>query len=176
MSNIIKGENKLEGASNYRSWKKRIDLILKKVKLLDLVKGKEKKPTYDSSDDDKVKFRESELVAMTLMVERIKDNLVPFIANTNHAQETYEAFSKLFHVKNIGQVESLKNELRTTKMTKEDTVASFFVKIVRIRDNLLAIDEIGLDKELVNTALLGLPPTWGAFAARLNDWKEAPIF
>ena len=26
------------------------------------------------------------------------------------------------------------------------------------------------------TALLGLPPTWGAFAARLNSWKEAPTF
>ena len=44
MSNIIKGENKLEGASNYRSWK-RIDLILEKNKVLDLVKGKVKKPT-----------------------------------------------------------------------------------------------------------------------------------
>ena len=65
MSNTIKGENKLEGASNYRSWKKRIDLILEKNKVLDVVKGKMKKPTEDSSDADKVKFRELELVAMT---------------------------------------------------------------------------------------------------------------
>ena len=26
------------------------------------------------------------------------------------------------------------------------------------------------------TALLGLLPTWGAFAARLSSWKEAPPF
>ena len=45
MSNSIKGEKKLEGASNYKSWKKRIDLILEKNKVLDLVKGKVKKPT-----------------------------------------------------------------------------------------------------------------------------------
>jgi len=44
-------------------------------------------------------------------------------------------------------------------MNKEDTVASFFVKIARIRDDILAINEIVLDKELVSTALLGLPPT-----------------
>ena len=85
MSNTIKSENKLEGASNYRSWKKRIDLILEKNKVLDLVKGKVKKPTEDSSDADKVKFRETKILAMTLMVESIKDNLVPFIANINHA-------------------------------------------------------------------------------------------
>ena len=68
MSNTIKGENKLEGASKYRSWKKRIDLILEKNKVLDLVKGKVKKATEDSSDGDKVKYKELELISMTLMV------------------------------------------------------------------------------------------------------------
>ena len=50
-------------------------------------------PTEGSSDADTVKYKELELVAMALMVEGIKDNLVPFIANIDHAQEMYEAFS-----------------------------------------------------------------------------------
>lgn len=149
MSNTIKGENKLEGASDYRSWKKRINLILEKNKVLDLVRGKVKKPTKGSSDAHKVKFRESEKLAMTLMVEGIKDNLVLYTSNIDHAQEMYEALSKLFTIKNISQVASLKNELRTTKITKDDIVASFFVRIDRIRDNLQAIDEIVPEKELV---------------------------
>jgi hypothetical protein len=47
-------ENKLEGASNFRAWKTRIDLILSKNKVLDIMKrkivelefqeGKEKEP------------------------------------------------------------------------------------------------------------------------------------
>ena len=139
MSNTIKGENKPKGSSNYRSWKKRIDLILEKNKVLDLVKEKVKKPTENSSNGDKSKYRELELVVMTLMVEGIKENLVPFIANIDHAQEMYEALSKLFTIKNIGQVATLKNELRTTKMTKEDIVATSFVKIARIKDELLSI-------------------------------------
>ena len=61
-------------------------------------------------------------------------------------------------------------------MSKEDIVASFFVKIARIRDDILSIDEIVPDKELVITTILGLPPTWGAFAAGLNSWKVAPTF
>jgi hypothetical protein len=36
----MKSENKLYGASNFRAWKTRIDLILAKNKVLDIVKGK----------------------------------------------------------------------------------------------------------------------------------------
>ena len=88
MSNSIKGENKLEGASDFRSWKNRIDLILKKNKVLDLVKGNVKKPTEEANDVDKEKFMDLELVAMNLMVEGIKDNLVPFIYNIDHASSS----------------------------------------------------------------------------------------
>jgi len=69
----------------------------------------------------------------------------------------YEDLSKLFTIKNIDQIASLKNELRTIKMTKDDIVASFFIRISRIRDEIQAIDEIVLAKELVITTLLGLP-------------------
>jgi len=100
-----------------------------------------------------VKYRELELVALDLFVESIKDNIVHFIENIDHAQEMYEGLSKLFTIKNIGKVASLKNDIRTVKMTKEDIVSSFFVKIARIRDELLAIDEIVLDKELVIVAI-----------------------
>jgi len=46
----------------------------------------------------------------------------------------YEALTKLFTIKNIGQISSLKNELRTIKMTKDDTVSSYFIRISRIID------------------------------------------
>lgn len=62
MSNSINDENKLEGAFNFRSWKKRINLILEKNKVLDLVRGNVKKPIEESSDVNKMKFRELELV------------------------------------------------------------------------------------------------------------------
>jgi len=58
ISNPINGENKLEVAFKFRSWKNRIDLILKKNKVLDLVKGNVKNPTEEASDADKVKFRD----------------------------------------------------------------------------------------------------------------------
>jgi hypothetical protein len=39
MKNYMKSENKIDGDSNFRAWKTRIDLILAKNKVMDIVKG-----------------------------------------------------------------------------------------------------------------------------------------
>jgi len=41
--------------------------------------------------------------------------------------------------------------------------------ISRIKDELQAIDEVVPEKELIITALLGLPRSWSAFASGLNS-------
>ena len=51
MYNSIKGENNLEGASNFISWKKRIELILEKNKVLDLVNVNVKKPVMPTKQN-----------------------------------------------------------------------------------------------------------------------------
>lgn len=67
-------ENKLEWASNYRAWKKWIDLILAKHKVLDFVLGKVAKPTDDAG---KEKYRETNILPMNLIVYGVKDDLIP---------------------------------------------------------------------------------------------------
>jgi hypothetical protein len=47
----MKSENKLEGASNFRAWKTRIDLILAKDKVLDIVKEKIVKPQFEEGKE-----------------------------------------------------------------------------------------------------------------------------
>jgi len=48
MSYSMKSENKLEGDSKFRAWKTRIDLILSKNKVLDIVKGKIMEPQFEA--------------------------------------------------------------------------------------------------------------------------------
>jgi hypothetical protein len=50
------------------------------------------------------------------------------------------------------------------------------VRISQLRDQLKAIEEIILEKELVNIILHGLPKTWDAFSASMNTRKEYPTF
>jgi hypothetical protein len=181
MTNSMKSENKLDGASNFRAWKTRIDLILAKNKVLDIVKGKIVKPEFKEGEEKESqnvaameKFKDVDINAMSIIVDSIKDHLIPYISHLDSSKKMYDALTNLFSVKNIGQVMSLKNELRDMNMNDDDSITSYFVRISRLRDQLQAIEEITSEKELVNIVLNGLPKTWDAFAASMNTRKEYP--
>jgi hypothetical protein len=175
MTYSMKSENKLDGASNFRAWKTRIDLILAKNKVLDIVKGKIVKPEFEEGKEKESqniaateKFKDGDINAMSIIVESIKDHLIPYISHLDSSKKMYDALTNLFSVRNIGQVMSLKNELCDMKMNDEDNITSYFVRISQLRDQLQAIEEIISKKELVNIVLNGLPKTWDAFAASMN--------
>jgi hypothetical protein len=180
MTYSMKSENKLEGASNFRAWKTRIDFILSKNKVLDIVKregtkfeeGKEKKQNVAVME----KFKDNDINAMSIIVDSIKDHFIPCISHLDSSKKMYDALINLFSVRNIGQVMSLKNELCDMKMNDDDNITSYFVRISQLRDQLQAIEEIISEKELVNIVLNGLPKTWDAFDASMNTRKEYPTF
>jgi hypothetical protein len=181
MTYSMKTKNKLEGASNFRTWKTRIDLILAKNKVLDIVNDKIVEPQFEARKENEPqniatmeKFKENDINAMSIIVDSVKDHLIPYISNLDSSKKMYDALTNLFAVKNIGQVMRLKNEIRDTKMSKDDTVASYFVRISQLRDQLQAIEEVIPEKEIVNIALNGLSRSWDAFAASMNTRKEFP--
>jgi hypothetical protein len=183
MTNSMKSENKLDGASNFRAWKTRIDLILAKNKVLDIVKGKIVKPEFTEGEEKEPqnvaameKFKDVDINAMSIIVDSIKDHLIPYISHLDSSKKMYDALTNLFSVRNIGQVMSLKNELRDMKMNDDDIITSYFVRISQLRDQLQAIEEITSEKELVNIVLNGLPKTWDAFSASMNTRKEYLTF
>ena len=61
------------------------------------------------------------------------------------------------------QTLTLKGQLQNNQMTKGDTVAIFFMKILEIRDQLGAIGEIISDRELVLTTLNALRRHWESY-------------
>jgi hypothetical protein len=181
MTYSMKSENKLEGASNFRAWKTRIDLILSKNKVLDFVKGKIVEPKFEEGKEKEPqniavmeKFKDNDINAMSIIVDSIKNHLIPYISHLDSSKKMYDALTNLFSVRNIGQVMSLKNELRDMKMNDDDNITSYFVRISQSRDQLQ--EKIISEKELVNIIVNGLPKTWDAFAASMNTRKEYPTF
>jgi GTP-sensing pleiotropic transcriptional regulator CodY len=179
MTYSMKTKNKLEEASNFRAWKTRIDLILAKNKVLDIVKGKIMEPQFEVGKENEPqniatmeKFNDNDINATSIIVDSIKDHLIPYISNLDSSKKMYDALTNLFAVRNIGQVMSLKNELRDTKMTKDDTVASYFVRISQLRDQLQAIEEVIPEKKIVNIAINGLSRSWVAFAASITQGRS----
>jgi hypothetical protein len=88
MTYSMKSENKLDGASYFRAWKTKIDLILSKNKVLDIVKGKIVKPEFEEGKEKELqnvaateKFKDGDINAMSIIVESIKDHLIPYISH-----------------------------------------------------------------------------------------------
>jgi hypothetical protein len=183
MTYSMKTENKLEGASNFKAWKTRIHLIIAKNKVLDLVKDKIMEPQFEAGKEKEPqnvavmeKFKDNDINVMSIIVDSVKDHLIPYISHLDSSKKMYDALTNLFSIRNIGQVMTLKNELYDMKMNDDDSIRSYFVRISQLRDQLQAIEEIISEKELVNIALNGLPKTWDAFATSMNTRKEYPTF
>jgi hypothetical protein len=127
MTYSMKLENKLEGDSNFRAWKTRIDLILAKNKVLDIIKGKIMEPQFEAGKEKEPhnvavmeKFKDNDINAMSIIVDSVKDHLIPYISHLDSSKKMYDALTNLFLVINIGQVMSLKNELCDMKMNDDD--------------------------------------------------------
>jgi putative lipoic acid-binding regulatory protein len=144
-----------------------------KIMELQFEVGKEKEPQNIAVMEN---FKDNDINAMSIIVESIQDHLIPYTSHLDSSKKMYDALTNLFSVKNIGQVMSLKNELRDMKVNDDDIISSYFVRTSQLRNQLQAIEEIISKKELVNIVLNGLPKTWDAFSARMSIIKEYPTF
>jgi hypothetical protein len=183
MTYSMKSENKLDGASNFRAWKTMIYLIVSKNKVLDIMKGKIVELEFEEGKEKEPqnvavmeKLKESDINAMSIIVDSIKYHLIPYISHLDSSKKMYDALTNLFSVRNIGQVMSLKNELCDMKMNEHDNITSYFVRISQLKYQIQAIEDIISKKESVNIVLNGLPKTWDAFSASMNTRKEYPTF
>jgi hypothetical protein len=88
----------------------------------------------------------------------------------------YDALKNMFESNNTLRALTLKNHLQHIKMTKADTVVTFFMKISEIRDQLSAIGETISDKELVLTTLNALPRHWEPFLQSISGRADLPGF
>jgi hypothetical protein len=85
------------------------------------------------------KFKENDINAMSIIVEYVKYQFIPYISHLESYNKMYNSLTNLFSVKNIGQVMSLKNELRDMKMNDDDSITSYFVRISQLEIKFDAI-------------------------------------
>jgi hypothetical protein len=125
---------------------------------------------------EKTQLKENDVKARKIIIYFVKDDLIPHISPMMTTKEMFDALKKLFESKNNNRAIALKHQLQNIKMTKVDTVATFFMKIAEIRDQLGAIGEIILDRELVMLTLNGLPSHWESFIQSINERSKLPKF
>jgi hypothetical protein len=129
MNYSMKSENNLDGASNFKMWKTRIELILSRNKVLDIVKGKIVEPEFEEGKEKEPqnvavmeKFKDSDINSMSIIVDSIKYHLIPYISHLDSSKKMYDALTILFSVVNFGQIMGLKNEIHDMKMNDHDNI------------------------------------------------------
>jgi hypothetical protein len=75
------------------------------------------------------KFKDNDINSMSIIADSVKDHLIPYISHLDPSKKMYEALNNLFSVRNIGQVMSMKNELRDMKTNDDESITSYFVRI-----------------------------------------------
>jgi predicted Holliday junction resolvase-like endonuclease len=101
MTYSTKSKNKLDGASNFRARKTRIDLILAKNKVLDIMKGKIVEPMFEEGKEKEPqnsaimeKFKDGDINAISIIMDSVKDHLIPYISHLDSSKKDVQCPNK----------------------------------------------------------------------------------
>lgn len=173
MVTTLRVKDRLDGALNFNSWKARIMNLLEESDLDGYVTRAVEEPTDDA---EKASYKKNQAKAKRFIYDSVKDHLIPIISPLKNVKECYNALVKLFEIKTPSRKRALKSKLRSIKMTKDDTIATFFTKISQLKDQLIAIGENVEDDDLVQTTIDGLPSIWETFVSGLCARENQPKF
>ena len=110
----MKVEDRLDGTSNFKSWKSRV-LILEENDLLKFMNEDVPKP---EEEPEKAQWRNNDARAKIILADSVKDHLVTQIFEKATTRKMFRALRKLFQDSNINHALSLRNKLSNLKMSR----------------------------------------------------------
>ena len=96
-------------------------------------------------------------------MDSVRDHLVPQISEKTTTRKMFKTLKKLFEHSSINVTLTLRNKLSNMKMTKSENIASYFMRIIELRDKLKSTRDNLEEMDLVMTALNGIPLSFGVF-------------
>ena len=91
-------DDKLGEGENFRAWKYRISLILEENELDTYISGEVPVP---EGDEVKALHKKNLVEAKRIIVDSIKDHLIPHVSSLKTPKEMFGSLTKLFEGKNI---------------------------------------------------------------------------
>jgi hypothetical protein len=172
----IRYEDRLDGISNYLQWKVRMSAILRENKIWSFVSTIVVVPSTDPIALDLHEVKEAK--AQRLILDGVKDHLIPHLAEKKTTKEMWDALKNLYEAKNENWKMALKDKLHDTKMGKGESVSSYLTQVAQVKDELAAVGEVISDSELVRIALKGFTKEWEVFVKcvvgreHIPDWSR----
>lgn len=163
----------MDGGTKFRSWKTKIILVLDENEIQNNVKENVLEP---KNVEEKAKHKTNEAKAKRNLIDSIKDHLIPHVAELKTAKKMYDALVGLFESKNNSRKLTLRHQLHSIMMSRLDSVATYLMRVFRLRDQLNAIGDTIDDVELVTMTLNGFPSSWDPFVKGICTRIELPKF
>ena len=85
-------------------------------------------------DEVKAKHKKDMIKANRIIVDSIKDNLIPQVSSSRKLKEMFDALSKLFKGRNINRKMTLRKQLKSVKSHKSKTMHSYFTRVSHIKE------------------------------------------
>ena len=123
-------------------------------------------PTYPA---DLASWKKIDSRAMLIIMDGVKDHIVPHLSGKKTALEMWKALESLYQSKNENRRMVLQERMRNTKMTKGEGVVLYLTRLTQIRDELGVVGSKTDDEELVQIALNGFSKPWDTFC-----WTQWP--
>ena len=126
----MKVEDRLDGANNFRAWNLRITVILEEYDLQDFVELDLPEPEWE---EELIKFRKDRARVRRILIESTEDNLIPYVSGLKKPKEIFDSLARLYESKNTSRKMTLRNQLRITKMNKNDSITTYFMKYLKLK-------------------------------------------
>jgi hypothetical protein len=98
----------------------------------------EKKTTIPSDPKDKELHCALDIRAQRILLDGVKDHLIPNIGEKQTTHEMWTHLKGLFEAKHASRIMALKERLQHTKMTKGEGIITYLTKVKQLLDELLA--------------------------------------
>ena len=117
-----------------------------------------------------------EVKAKKIIVDSIQNHSVAYISDLETSKEMYDKLVGMFKVNNANKIIFRKNKLKDIKRDKGESIQSYFMRITQIKNDLLSIGEVIVDKELTLITLGGLSSPWDVFVTTILNNDRIPNF
>ena len=175
MATSLRVEDRLDGSLNFSPWKERIKLLLREMGLWSIVYNTEKKPVVvPTTAVELEEYERCNITAMRVILDAVKDHIVPHVSRKDRAFEMWDALTKLYQSSNQNRKMILREKLRSVKMVESESVTSYLTRVTQIRDELTTTGEVINDDELVRVSLNGFSEKWAIFVKGVVSRERLP--
>ena len=94
--NIFRPEEKLQGSTNYNTWKARLTTILEENDLDDIVFNVTKEPTYNAG---RLAYKKKQAKARRIIYDSVKETMMPNITALKTVKECFDTLANLYEKK-----------------------------------------------------------------------------